>query len=126
MNFNTFEISQKNPLLTKEGWRDRASPIGRSLKKMARGVVAQTANFRCERPPQLHLAVQRPLLSKEGTGFTSQHTHSTPNAKSTLPPAAPLLMAYPEPTYTIPPTTTAPDVLIAPPCAVTLLTVSNG
>jgi hypothetical protein len=37
-----FRRQEANPLLTKEGWRDRASPIGRSLKRRRAGVVAST------------------------------------------------------------------------------------
>src|SRR4029078_11433997 len=48
---------------------------------------------------------------------------STPKAINTFPPDAPLEIAYPDATYTMPSTTTAPDVLIAPPCAGTLLLV---
>ena len=40
-----------NPLLTKQGWRNGASPIGRSLKRRHAGVVAYTESWRVSDHP---------------------------------------------------------------------------
>ena len=54
------------PLLTKEGWRNRASPIGRSIKRRRAGVVAYTETFRRERPPHLRLRRRIPSFVRRG------------------------------------------------------------
>ena len=59
-----------NPLLTKEGWRDRASPIGRSLKRRRAGVVAHTETLRCERPPHLRFQRSIPSFVRRGLATT--------------------------------------------------------
>src|SRR5262245_37890581 len=56
----------------------------------------------------------------------SKSAYCTEKASNTLPPEAALLIAYPEPMKTMPPVTTAPVLVIAPPCAGTLLTVANS
>ena len=41
---------RKNPLLTKEGWRDRASPIGRSLKTRSASPIGRSLKTRSASP----------------------------------------------------------------------------
>src|SRR4030095_9667159 len=70
-----------SPLLTKEGWRDRASPIGRILKRRCAGVVAHTEALRRERPPQLRFQRSSPSFVRRG--FTSRCY--SPTSKFILP-----------------------------------------
>jgi hypothetical protein len=48
-------------------------------------------------------------------GQLSLRTYSTENASNRFPPEAPLVIAYPELTKSIPPEITGPDTEIAPP-----------
>src|SRR5262249_13977068 len=53
-----------SPLLTKEGWRDRASPIG--LQETARRGGRSHETLRCERPPQLRFQRSIPSFVRRG------------------------------------------------------------
>jgi len=59
---NAVQWSIQNPLLTKEGWRNRASPIGRSLKRWRAGVVAHTERFVVSDHPSCAFSAASPPL----------------------------------------------------------------
>ena len=50
----------ENPLLTKEGWRDRASPIGRCINGRRAGVVAHTESWSVSDHPGFGFASAAP------------------------------------------------------------------